>query len=208
MRSTRPTEQNAICADRDCLLDFEDSLALKDFSPEKAKKVVPELSPIIDHLVSLLPVKAYFTVDVMMHNFVKDGQTCVDVSPHVDGVGNEYVIWSIGDFRTEFLITDLDIPELGVLEPMLVKPLIRKAILENDVCFVEAPESVPMRYDSRCIHRGRRARAGSKRLMIRVCSSNYIKPKNVNLTKRLQFGAQHLRPFIISPNSNQRIKKE
>ena len=181
MFSSLPTNLSKLFVNEKELLSFESTVKLKDFCPNRIKKLVPELYSVIDNLISLVEKKKYITIDVMKHNFINRGKTCTDPSFHIDGVNNEYVIWSIGDFRTEFLMDSIFVPGLGELSPRdLAKPIFE---LTNEKTFslIESPSSVPMKYDSRCIHRGRIAEAGHKRVMVRVCSSDLIKPKNVKL---------------------------
>lgn len=182
MFSSAPILEDKLSVDERKILSFESTVKLKDFCPERIKKIVPELSSTINNLISLVKKKNYITIDVMKHNFIARGKTCTDISYHVDGVDNEYIIWSIGDFRTEFLVDPILIPGLGKLSPReLAKPIF-ELTKKNNLHFMEAPSSVPIKYDSYCIHRGRIAEAGHKRVMIRVCSSDYIKPKNAVIT--------------------------
>lgn len=181
MNTSFPNELEKLLVDEETLLSFEETVKLKDFCPNKVKKLVPDLSSVITKLVGLVEKKKYITVDVMKHNFLNRGKTCSDVSFHVDGINNEYVIWSIGDYRTEFLMKSLNIPGLGNLSPKELAPSIRILADEIEPIVIEAPSSVPMKYNSACVHRGRIAESGSKRIMIRVCSSDYISPKNFKL---------------------------
>lgn len=181
MISSLPKPLEILVTDEKDLLSFGSTTRLKDFCPNKIKKVVPELSFVIDSLISQIEKKKYITIDVMKHNFVNRGKTCSDVSFHVDGINNEYVIWSIGDFRTEFLMSPVFVPGLGEFSPRDLAKTIYELTQGKLFNVVEASSSVPMKYDSMCIHRGRIAEAGHKRIMVRVCSSDYIKPKNVTL---------------------------
>ena len=182
MRSSLPTKLIKLVVNEKSLLSFQESVLLKDFCPHKIKEKYPELVPVIDALIAKIPQRKYITVDVMKHNFLTKGKTCRDTSFHVDGIKNHYIIWSIGSFRTEFLSESLEISSLGEMKPKDLAMEIK--IKTSSTCkIMEAENSVPMLYDSSCIHRGRNAEAGSKRIMIRICSSDYIYPKNVDLKK-------------------------
>lgn len=187
MKSTLPIQLPIISVDKGKLLSFEDTTLLKDFSLKKVKDRVPELSGVIDHLIGLVPNKKYITVDVMKHNFKNEGNTCRDISFHVDGLNNNYAMWVIGDFRTEFLMEEVFIDGLGSEKPIEINPKLKSAIKDTIHEIKEIDESSPFVYDSRCIHRGRVAAKGSKRILVRVCASDYITPKNVDLLKANKF---------------------
>ena len=182
--SSIPKKAKKISVDRERIFLFDSTIRLKDFCPKKIKKLVPELSSVIDELISLVPNRKYITVDVMKHNFKTKSKTCRDVSFHVDGINNDYALWCVGSFRTEFLMNNLSVQGIGTLAPKDLADEIKKCVeKESDLTLIEAEDSVPMLYDSRCIHRGRVAEQGSKRILVRICSSDYISPKNVNLNK-------------------------
>jgi hypothetical protein len=183
MKSTLPIKIPLLAVDKDELLSFENTLLMKDFSVKKIKEKLPELSFVIDHLIGLVPIKRYITVDVMKHNFKNEGNTCRDGSFHIDGLNNNYAMWVIGDFRTEFLMEEVFIDGLGSEKPIEINPKLKYLIDDTFHKIQEIDESTPFVYDSRCIHRGRVAAKGSKRILVRVCSSDYIRPKNVDLLK-------------------------
>lgn len=184
MESSAPFFLKELTVNKSNLLSFDGTFILKDFCPKKIVKLVPELSEIIDHLIELTPKKRFITVDVKKHDFQSKTKTCTDTSFHVDGVENEYTLWSIGEYRTEFLLTPVYIHGLGSLNPSELSLSIKKSVSTLfDPKTLEAVESTPARYNSLCIHRGRIAEPGAKRILIRICSSDYLSPKNIDLSK-------------------------
>lgn len=87
----------------------------------------------------------------------------------------------LGDFRTLFANTPLE-AEVDSVDGRRPPKEARKHI--DDMGFTECKSGVPVLYTSLEIHRGRIADSNGRRLMIRLCYSEYIKPRNAILVRR------------------------
>lgn len=132
-----------------------DKIGIKDSSVRFIKERFPEIMPHIEDVLIIADQNKtrefrFITIDVFSKVYFKDEKTCVDPGWHVDGKDsdNEYFIVCFGSNRTIF-------QELG-----------------------EVDDGVIYHYGSKDIHKGRVCEAPGYRLMIRVCFSDYIGPKN------------------------------
>lgn len=153
----------------------EDKVLFKDCSVRFLLKHNPQLTLLIEELSPFLGSQKYLTFDYQEINQVKtETNSCKDISWHVDGINNQYLIMAWGDQRTLFLNDQI---ELNSSEDLMKKNSELKKIdlnLNNQ----ELSNGHLYMYDSNCIHRGQTLYNGQKRIFFRVCMSDYISPKN------------------------------
>jgi hypothetical protein len=159
-------------------LEVSKTLALKDFSPISLGVKLPQYKGAIETLESLFPKrKKYLTVDVFEQVFTfGNTKTCRNTGWHVDGVNNHYLMWSIGHSRTLFLNESLD--WRGMPVDLRDRNQMLEARAWPEACGIEIPESTAVIYSSDDVHKGRTAEVGTKRILLRLCYSDYVKPKN------------------------------
>lgn len=147
---------------------------------EKLIKLRPDLKELLEELIPLVPQKKYLTVDYSELCLKRGSKTCRDPRWHVDGVDNEYLIINFGKCRTRFLNQKANPPQ----DRTSLKEL-NNQLGESLKSFegVEIPEGVPVRYNSLDIHKGNVCTQETKRILLRLCSSDYLQPKNVILIR-------------------------
>lgn len=162
--------------------NFQEQFFWKDCSLNFIRKTFDELLvKSIETLINkgLNNPKKYITIDIGFQVFNEGTKSCRDTGWHVDGVGNDYLMWIEGDFRTEFQSAG-DTPKLF--------PKDKDKLLEFNITIkntaaaaIEIPNATLIKYTSHDIHRGRIATSAGKRFFIRICSSDYLTPKNHKL---------------------------
>lgn len=160
-------------------LDFTKSSSFKDFEVNKIIQHRPQLQGVIDQLSAFLPKRKFLTIDYSELLLHKGSKTCKNPLWHVDGEGNDYIILNFGDFRTRFLhkpMPDFKSDSLKALNNLIAE----KFVCEEGK---EIQEGVPVLYSSLDIHKGNVATYDSKRILLRLCSSDYLCPKNAILIK-------------------------
>jgi hypothetical protein len=151
---------------------FYKNCSLKFLEKKFDKELVLKIKDITE---SNLPnPKAFITYDIGYQVFEEGTKSCVNTGWHIDGVGNDYLMYAVGDFRTIFSQTDF-----GCLPDSRDKLLefnnsIEKLILAGE----EIPNATLIRYTSKDIHKGRVATSAGARFFLRVCSSDYLRPSN------------------------------
>lgn len=156
-------------------INHHQGILFKDSSKEKICSVFPELENIINSLHQQMIPKQFLTIDFSIQEFSKGEKSCVNPGWHVDGENNQYIILSWGDYLTQFLKKEL--PLVGSLkENNLIIKTLEKSFLIDDVFEIES--GVPILYDSKQVHKGRIADTYGKRVFLRLCSSDYLNPKN------------------------------
>jgi hypothetical protein len=133
-------------------LDFEASIKFKNCSLNFLAKKRPELKNVLQGLIQMLPKRKHITINLHEQVLQKNSLTCSNVGWHLDGTEEDYLLVCFGQYRTEFL--------------------------NNDGSYFEIEEGIPILYDSQTVHRGRIAESKSKRILIRICSSDRIVPIN------------------------------
>lgn len=157
-------------------LDFTESFLAKDCSVPFLLKYKPGLEDLIKELDCFLPSKNFLTIDYYEQVLSSGTKTCKNINWHVDGMDNDYLIVSWGDFRTEFLTADYPLdPNLTLIERNLS---IVKELKGQAPSSFELSPGCPVIYDSTQIHRGRKANRDGKRILLRLCRSDYLNPKN------------------------------
>lgn len=157
-------------------LDFNSSLMLKNHSLPRLLKVRPELENLIPTLDAFLPAKEFLTLDYFEQVLRKGLPTCVNPAWHVDGVNNHYLMLILGEWRTEFALNSYPIPEGKDLREVNFK--ISQSLKKEDVPRFELPELTPILYNSFQVHRGRVPTTDGKRILLRLCRSDYLRPSN------------------------------
>ena len=140
-------------------LDQFDGLELKvkDCSLTYVNKYFPkELISLCGQILECIDItnRKFTTIDLFLADYRVGESSCVDPAWHTDGkpgAGNEYYMFQLGGHRTLFKIDGSD---------------------------REIPEGVLLSYGSSDVHRGRIFKYNDRRLMVRVCLSDYIKPRN------------------------------
>ncbi len=158
---------------------FKNNLSLKDFSVQAIVRHYPHVKDLLDEVLPLIEHKAFITVDYSELVLTKGQKTCKDTGWHVDGIGNQYLLVSFGDFRTKFL---------GKKSPAKNQEDLRLHNQRLSSLFSleqghEVENGVPVVYDSSDVHCGQKASFDGKRVFLRICSSDYLRPKNKVLEK-------------------------
>lgn len=157
-------------------LDFTSSLMLKNHSLSRLLKLRPEIAALVPSLDALLPQKEFLTIDYFEQVLKAGRATCVNPAWHVDGVNNHYLMLIFGQWRTEFALNSYPIPEGKDLREVNFK--ISQSLKKEDVPRFEIPEATPLLYNSFQVHRGRVPTTEGKRILLRLCRSDYLKPSN------------------------------
>jgi hypothetical protein len=166
---------------------FNTEFFFKDCSEQYLHKTLdPHL---VSHILTigenLKQEKLYRTYDVGYMTYKIGEKTCVDTGWHCDGINNQYLIYCKGDFRTKILSEE---------SPSFF-PQDRSQIRESNQIIasefaplsgVEIDDLTPYLYGSSDIHKGRVADKEGARVFLRICESDYLKPKNFNLLGRLR----------------------
>ena len=122
--------------------------------------------------------RKYITYDIGYQLFNEGTKSCRNTGWHVDGVGNEYLMFINGEFRTEFT-NEIDVPSYPSGRDKLRE--FNRSIAKTDVPGKSIPNSTLVSYTSADIHRGRTADGTGSRFFLRVCNSDYLVPKNKRL---------------------------
>lgn len=138
------------------------------------ESLVLKIKSMLEHLPAH---KKFITFDIGYQVFTEGTKSCANTGWHVDGVGNDYLIYADGDFRTIFSQTDLGCPVESRDKLLEFNNSIEKLILNGE----EIPNATLVRYTSKDIHKGRVATSAGQRFFLRVCSSDYLAPSNKKL---------------------------
>jgi hypothetical protein len=161
--------------------EFTEQFFWKDCSLNFLKKrLSPELVDEIKRLthLGLEQPKQYITYDIGYQLFDEGTKSCRNTGWHVDGIGNEYLMFIDGEFRTEFT-DEIDVHLFPEGRDKLRE--FNRSIAKTDVPGKSIPNSTLVSYTSSDIHRGRTADQKGSRFFIRVCNSDYLTPKNKRL---------------------------
>jgi hypothetical protein len=162
--------------------NFKEQFFWKDCSLNFLRKHFDEL--LVKSIESLIHdglsnPKKYLTVDIGFQLFKEGSKSCKNTEWHVDGVDNNYLMWIDGDFRTEFQ-TAGETPKLFPKDKSKLLEF-NKTLEGSAAAAVEIPNATLIKYSSQDIHKGRVATSAGKRFFIRICSSDYLRPKNHKL---------------------------
>lgn len=164
------------------------SITYKDFDLIKLLMSRPDLEPIFSEIISAIKTKKkHITVDYKEFFPVVDlpSRTCQDTSWHTDGKDNEYYLACFGLNGTEFLTSSSDIiPKSDLkLQNQLTNAMVNSS--QKTLNSFKAKNGVLYKYDSMTIHRGHEVlvetfdeAVSNSRILIRICCSDYITPKN------------------------------
>ena len=129
----------------------------------------------IKSMLEYLPQqKKHLTFDIGYQIFKEGDKSCVDTGWHVDGMGNDYLMYAVGNFRTIFAQTDFGCFQDSKAKLLEFNKSIEKLMLHGE----EIPNATLIRYTSKDIHKGRVATTAGARFFLRVCSSDYLTPSN------------------------------
>ena len=163
------------------LPNFQEQFFYKDCSTKHLRKILEDT--LVDQIEDMIHQelsnpKRYITVDVGYQVFSEGTKSCRDTGWHVDGIGNDYLMYIEGDFRTEFT-NQIDVGDGPTGKDKLreFNESIAKIAVEGE----EIPDATVIKYTSKDIHRGRIADRSGSRFFLRVCSSDYLYPKNKRL---------------------------
>lgn len=156
--------------------NFIQDFRIKDASEHFVTTFKPELDLVLQDLKQFLPNRDFLTVDYFEQILLPGKTTCRDINWHVDGINNDYILVCWGEWRTEFLISPFTVKPLENVRLTNLK--IQRDLAGKELSYLEVPQGIPVKYNSSQIHRGRRAESESKRVFLRLCSSDYLNPKN------------------------------
>lgn len=157
------------------IINHSQNRLFKDFEKNKFIRIFPELESLISKLSLEMFEKKYLTIDFSYKIFKKGDKSCVNPGWHVDGEQNQYLILCFGDFRTNFYNQRVELTDSLVENNKIIKK-IESSFLKEHV--FEAPNGIPILYDSKQIHQGRIADRPGERMFLRLCYSDYLVPKN------------------------------
>lgn len=127
---------------------------IKDSSMKFLLKHRPQMNNFLDSISLIIDLKKlqykYVTFDYQELYADKSVKSCKNLNWHTDGSNNEYLLIVWGNKRTEF----------------------------KNLPYLEIDNGQLYQYDSTDLHRGRVLEAGEKRVFLRICFSNEIKPNN------------------------------
>ena len=155
---------------------------MKRMSLEKFKERFPEYIGLVMEMIRgfKVPRKRFITIDFMKRSFKVGESTRLNTRWHCDGVNNNYCLFVVGPdhARTEFYkgtLPDVQKPSKSGDELLEYNNAIDEALAEAKG--EPVPNEKPFYYTSNDIHRGRVVAENCHRIFLRVCSSDYIKPK-------------------------------
>jgi hypothetical protein len=157
-------------------LSFKTNFLAKDFSAKSIIKHKPFLESIIDEISQKMTAKRYLTVDYMEKNLNKGVSTCVRPIWHVDGNNNNYALICVGDFKTLFLNDEVSFERKASIKE--TSDYLDEMVKKDKLNFFELATNQLALYDSNHIHSGQVATYKTKRILLRLCYSDYIKPAN------------------------------
>ena len=164
------------------IIDFNSQGSFKDFKINKLKKLCPQYLELINFMERFSsPDYKYNTIDLKVHYFKPGDKTCKDTSLHYDGDlqnPNLYHIMVLGQNPTFFAAKEINLPLT------IDRFKNHKLINELDLPLTEIPRNTVVQYTSFNLHKGRTIQSEGPRILIRLCSSNYLKPKN-HIIKRI-----------------------
>lgn len=153
---------------------FTESFRAKDFSLKSILKVKPYLKETLNKLTHLIETKKFLTIDYQKQILEEGEFTCRRPIWHVDGESNEYLLVCWGEFRTKFSTHQLNFMSSRKENMNLIKG---KEDLIEKLSF-EVKDGEVIKYNSHTLHRGRTATHEARRIFLRLCSSDYIRPRN------------------------------
>ena len=148
----------------------------KDFAVNSVIKHKPFLSSIIEEISQKMTTKRYLTIDYMEKNLNKGVSTCVRPIWHVDGLDNNYALICVGEFRTLFLKEEIKFERKSSIKE--TSDYLNELVQKEKYDFFELPQTQLALYDSNHVHSGQIASYRTKRILLRLCYSDYIKPAN------------------------------
>jgi hypothetical protein len=165
--------------------NIENSCIFKDHSLKQILKIKPELNVLLSEIIPLIKEKTYLTIDYSELLLSPFSRTCKDTKWHVDGINNNYLIVCWGDFKTTFVDTFYYNHIINFNNEVTDDVRSSNFLLNQDFLTSQkqiTPENgQPIIYDSLAIHKGHTATHSGKRIFIRLCMSDYIKPTNRRL---------------------------
>lgn len=153
---------------------FYKNCSLKFLEKNFENNLVLKIKSMLDHLPEK---KKHLTFDIGYQIFKEGDKSCVNTGWHVDGMGNDYLMYVNGDFRTIFAQTDIGCFQDSPSKLLEFNNSIEKLMLDGK----EIPNATLIRYTSKDIHKGRVATSAGARFFLRVCSSDYLTPSNKKL---------------------------
>ena len=134
----------------------QQKLLLKDCSMSFLISQRPKIKNILDQINPIIHLKKhqykFISFDYQELYAVKGSlKTCRDLSWHTDSQDNEYLIIAWGNKRTLF---------------------------KTEISQLELDSGTLYQYDSSDIHCGQILNEGEKRVFLRICFSNHLRPKN------------------------------
>lgn len=157
---------------------YQREFLAKDFSYNRIINLKPDFKDAIDTLESSLDRKRYLSIDLQEKILDTGNPTCKRAIWHVDGIGNNYVIVCWGEFRTLFMnnLLPFDRQETILKTSDHIHSRYKDLPSHN---YFEIPEGSPVVYTSENIHSGQIVKSPSKRILLRLCYSDYIRPNNI-----------------------------
>jgi hypothetical protein len=153
---------------------FYKNCSLKFLEKNFDNNLVLKIKSTLEHLPQQ---RRHTTFDIGYQIFKEGDKSCVNTGWHVDGIGNDYLMFVDGDFRTIFAKTDLRCLQDSKDKLLEFNKSIEKLMLDGE----EIPNATLIRYTSEDIHKGRVATSAGARFFLRVCSSDYLTPSNKKL---------------------------
>ena len=168
------------------------TLRVRDVSLGAVSKHLGQYQDVVERLCALLHEQKYTLVSIT-NEFLQPGTgTCLDTGWHLDGrmvqdAPEHYALVCFGDdgARTMFC----DVPFSGQIpvapttqegRQQLFGRLMQRD-LENEAGGFEIPNGAPITYTTFDFHKGRRVLTAGRRILIRVMTSNLIRPKPFSL---------------------------
>lgn len=149
----------------------------KDFDFSKIE--LNEIRHLIFHLEKLMLVKKkYLTIDLKIQHFKENSLTCKNPNWHLDGINNNYLIYSFGSNLTSFLTNKIEL-DINSTNLPSINSLLNQEIKKIDKLETfNASDFQPVTYTSNDVHKGNVCKNAGNRFFLRLCYSDYITPKN------------------------------
>jgi hypothetical protein len=150
---------------------------------------LPEYACLVGELMAVIPEKRFQLVDISYANLHAGQGTCVDTGWHLDGRMDEedqehYALWCYGSDDSRTLFHKSRIEHKRICQPKTIEArhslfsdILKHRLDDEDMNFsFVVPDQTPVSYSTFDFHKGRRSDSAGTRVLVRVMSSNHIKP--------------------------------
>ncbi|WP_445766742.1 hypothetical protein [Rheinheimera sp.] len=165
---------------------------VRDVTVSAISKHLPQYEAIVQSLLAMLPQKRYSLVTISAERLSQGQGSCVDTSWHLDGKMDatspeHYALVCFADDGNRTLFCDEQVigwinktPE-SIEERRALFGGLLKRDLHCESGGIEIPNATPVIYSTFDFHKGRNVQYAGRRVLVRVMTSDLIRPKPFSL---------------------------